>query len=45
MKHEEIIEIVRNTNNFGDPEGDYDFNGIVHIMLARDGKFKRKCDE
>ena len=34
MKHEEIIEIVRNTNNFGDPEGDYDFNGIVHIMLA-----------
>ena len=34
MKYEEVIDIVRNTKNYGNPEGEYDFNGIVHIMLA-----------
>ena len=34
MNYEEILNTIRNTKNYSDPDGEYDFNGVVNIMLA-----------
>ena len=31
MRYEELLEAIK---NFGDSQGPYDFNGMVHLLLA-----------